>query len=497
MQHNFMKVAIIGAGLGGLSAACLLASRGYRVSVYEKNDAAGGKMNIEKAGGFRFDTGPSLLTMPFVLDELFARCGEAMDDHLALEALSPLCRYFYRDGTIFNSYTEQRKTLGEIERIAPNDRDAYRRFMEYAAGLYEHTADAFLFNPLYNMSDLKGIELKGAWGIDAFRTVSRRIDHYFQSPYLRKFFKRFTTYNGSSPLHAPATLNVIPHVEINQGGYYVRGGLYQIVRTLKALAESRGARFHFNSPARKIITKKGEAGGIELQNGTQIPADLVISNSDYTETMQYLLEADDRPIAERIRTACTRPSCSGFVMLLGVDRRYEQLAHHNIFFPEDYQREFRQIFEQMQPADDPTIYVANTSAADPHHAPPGCSNLFVLVNAPFLTGRTDWAQTARSYGSKIIERLEKYGLHALSEHIAFKQTITPRDFQHRYRAWRGSIYGTSSNSRWSAFMRPANKSRHIDHLYFTGGSTHPGGGIPLVILSALHAVELISRYEED
>lgn len=492
-----MRIVIIGAGLGGLSAAALLAGRGHQVTVIEKNSTAGGKMSRRQTNGYYFDTGPSLLTMPFVLEALFERCDASLQDHLSLDPLNPLCRYFYPDGTVFNSYRDQQAALEEIRSVAPADAAPYRSFMEYAAGLYHKTADAFLFNPLHGLQDLRGLKWKNLTGIDAFSSVSRRVDQYFESPYLRQFFKRFTTYNGSSPYQAPATLNVIPHVEINQGGYYVRGGMYRIAEAIQSLAEKQGATFSFNTEITRIDTEDRGVRGVRTHFGEHIPADLVVANSDVQVTLETLLGTHALHPFRFFRRKASEPSSSGFVLLLGVERKYPGLAHHNIFFSGDYRQEFARIFEDGHFPDDPTIYVANTSESDPSHAPAGCSNLFVLVNAPYLNGKIDWEQQKKRCRDLIIRKLERQGLQHLEKHIAFEEIMTPLHFRERYHAYRGSIYGTSSNSRLAAFVRPGNKSRAIDGLYFVGGSAHPGGGIPLVLLSSFHADELISRYEEE
>jgi phytoene desaturase len=222
----------------------------------------------------------------------------------------------------------------------------------------------------------------------------------------------------------------------------------------------------------------------------------VISNSDATETTLRLLPDAVIPPRKRKKAANIEPSCSGFVLLLGIDTKYEQLVHHNIFFSDNYEREFEQLFEKKIMPDDPTIYVANTSFSDPDHAPKNGSNLFILVNAPYLSKHYDWEVSEQLYGDKIIRELEKKGLRGLSKHIKFRKSITPVEFYQKYRSNKGSIYGTSSNSMFSAFLRPRNKSREVEKLYYVGGSTHPGGGIPLVIQSAFNAVELIGRYEE-
>lgn len=493
---NTKKVNIVGAGLGGLATACLLAAGGHEVTVFEKNKQAGGKINQIEAGGFRFDTGPSLLTMPFILEELFSRCGADLNRFLTLKPVDPICRYFFRDGTIFSCYQQLDKTLNEIQRFAPADTDSYEQFLSYSSDLYSHTKDAFLFNPLYSFQDLRNLNLLDFLKIDAFTTVSDRVDEYFESPHLRQFFKRFTTYNGSSPFQAPATLNVIPHVELNLGGYYVDGGMYNIITSLFKLAQKMGVRFLFDTRITKIEVKQKQARSLIDEDGKRYKADLIISNCDASETYLHLLDEGDISKKQKKSIRSMEPSCSGFVLLLGINRSYPQLCHHNIFFSGDYEREFRQIFKKKIMPDDPTIYIADTSVSNPGHAPVNGSNLFILVNAPYLSDQYDWQKHELSYAEFIITELENRGLDDLGESIVQQSTITPLDFQEKYRSNRGSIYGTSSNNRLSAFMRPKNKSRQIDGLYVTGGSSHPGGGIPLVILSAFHALELIERYDD-
>ncbi|MFV1885050.1 MAG: phytoene desaturase family protein [Balneola sp.] len=488
-----MKISIIGAGIGGLTSACLLAAKGHKVTVFEKNKRVGGKMNLVEAEGFRFDTGPSLLTMPHLLEKLFNECGQKLEDHLKLVPLSPICRYNYPDGTVFDCFDDRLKTQAEIDKIAPEDSEAYSRFLDYAESIYTKTADAFIYNPLFDFSDFRNLDLFSFFGIDAFSKVSDKVDEYFKSDYLRKFFKRFTTYNGSSPYLAPATLNVIPHVELNQGGFYVDGGMYKIAETLFWLAGSLGVEFVFDAEVSEINITNEKTDGIRV-NGEFLKSDLVVGNSDATETIVNLLPEKSIPKKRKEKIAAIEPSCSGFVLLLGIDTKYEHLVHHNIFFSENYQDEFRHIFEEKVMPDDPTIYVANTSFSNPSHAPEGSSNLFILVNAPYLSENYDWEKESALYQEKVVRNLEERGLSDLSKHIVFQAAITPMDFYTKYFSNKGSIYGTSSNNKFAAFIRPRNKSREIDGLYFVGGSTHPGGGIPLVVQSAFNAVELIERY---
>lgn len=490
-----MDIKIIGSGLGGLAASCMLAHEGNDVTILEKNDKPGGKINEVRAKGFRFDTGPSLLTMPFILEKLFKFCDADIGQYLDIQPLDPICRYFYPGGLQFDCHQDAEVNTAQIQELAPQDVQAYKQFQEYAEQLYKRTKDAFLFNPLYGLSDLGSLNLLDFFKIDAFKTVSERIDEMFQSSELRKFFKRFTTYNGSSPFQAPATLNVIPHVELSMGGYYIHGGIYRLIEALVTLAKEQGVDISYNTKVNRIGTANGKVSGVIDENGNRHGADLIVSNADAAETYLQFMNSSEVSTIKKKKIESLEPSCSGFVMLLGLDKTYKALSHHNIFFSEDYKLEFEQIFDEKTMPDDPTIYIADTSQTDPEHAPGNGSNLFVLVNAPYLSNQLDWNKQEDNYREQIIKILQERGLTDLRDHIVYSECITPRDFYQKYRSNKGSIYGTSSNSKLAAFMRPRNKCRSVEGLYLVGGSTHPGGGIPLVTLSAFHAVELINRFE--
>ncbi len=490
-----MKISVIGAGLGGISAAAMLASQGHRVDLFEQNENIGGKMQEIREAGFRFDTGPSLLTMPFLLEQVFERCGKSASDYLEWVQPEPICRYQFPDGAVFHNYHDPARNREELMRIAPEDVEAWDDFLNYGFDLYRRTAETFLFNPLQDLRDMQLRDIPDFLRIDAFSTVSKRVDDYFSSPRLRQLFKRFPTYNGSSPYLAPATLNVIPYVEIRLGGYYIRGGMYNLARALVKLAEDSGVRIHTGIPVDMIVPDPGRKRTISgiMINGKQYEADAVVANSDATATYMSLLPRNALSPLKKRKISRIEPSCSGFVVLLGLNRSYPQLRHHNIFFSENYEEEFRAIFELREPPQDPTVYVTNTSVTDPHDAPPECSNLFMLVNAPYTANGQLWHEWMETYTDHIILTMEARGLEGLRDAIVVRKVITPPDFERLYGSNKGSIYGTSSNNRNAAFLRPRNKSPWYDNLFLCGGSTHPGGGIPLVMQSAMNVDALVKR----
>jgi phytoene desaturase len=490
-------IAVVGAGLGGIGAAVRLAAAGHRVTLLEKNERPGGKMNLVEAGGFRFDTGPSLITLPGVLADTFRAAGRRIEDYLALKPLDPICRYRFADGSGLDVSPNLPRLVSEVGRLAPNDVTGLFRFLAYARTLFERAGPVFLLRERPRLRDLLARRGLDAARIDAHISMHRAVRRFFKDPRLVQLFDRYATYNGSSPFRAPATLSIIPYIEIASGGWYIEGGLYRLVEALVQVAEELGVVFHASTEVAELLVeprgsfRSGRVSGVRFAGGGTLFADAVVVNADPMYAYPALVpeQFHDRRLARRMEGL--EPSCSGVVLLLGVKGDYPGLAHHNVFFSNDYRTEFEYIFERGEPAPDPTIYVACTSKSDPTQAPPGCLNLFVLVNAPALTPQANWREWQGPYRERILARLESVGLSGLRERIVFEQTITPLDFQEKYHAWRGSIYGVSSNNRMSAFLRPPNRAPGISNLYFVGGSVHPGGGIPLVLLSARLIARLI------
>jgi phytoene desaturase len=480
------SIIIIGAGLGGLSAACRLARAGFSVTVLEKNANVGGKVNVVEANGYKFDTGASLLTMRHVLEDLFEFCERRVEDYLEIVPLEPICRYFWSDGARFDASQNIESTEREIERIEPADVAGFRKYLADSKQKYEIAERTFLAKSLNDLPKLLKPEyLPDLLKISTLKTLDKHNAAYFKSPKLRQLFNRFATYNGSSPFETPATFALIPFVEFGLGAWYARGGMYEIPRALERLATELGVKIFTEAEVEKIVVENGKAVGVEV-GGEVTGADFIVSNMDAVETYRNLLPVKKFQNRE--------PSCSGFVLLLGTKRKFDQLAHHNIFFSDDYKAEFDAIFKQKIPAPAPTIYVCATSRTDPTQAPEAHENLFVLVNAPYTSAAVDWENEKQNYRDLIVEKLESVGLDDLNASIDFEQIITPADFETKFRANRGSIYGISSNGIFSAFLRVPNKSRELENLYFVGGATHPGGGIPLVLLSGKMAAEMIADF---
>lgn len=486
------KVIVIGAGLGGLSAACRLARDGNDVTVIERNPVPGGKVNQVSEQGYHFDTGASLVTMKHVFEELFEYCGHDIADHLDFVPLDPICRYFWKDGAVLDTSSDLERTEEGLRRISKRDAGRFRGFLEDSRRKYEISERTFLSRSLNDLPRLlTPRNIPDLFRISSLSTLSTHTARHFESRKIRQLFNRYATYNGSSPYRTPATFALIPWVEFGLGAWYPKGGIYEIPREIESLARKSGAALRYGSPVDEILVDGGRAAGVRVA-GEVLEADAVVANSDAIETYRNLIPREYRRIFTDRKLDRIEPSCSGFVILLGTNRKFDTLAHHNIFFSDDYKAEFEAIFAARKLPADPTVYVCATSRTDPSQAPEGCENLFVLLNAPY-TGVVDWESEKEGIADRVISRLESAGLDGLAESAVYREIITPADFETRYRANKGSIYGVSSNGVLSAFMRVPNKARDIDGLYFVGGTTHPGGGMPLVLLSGRMAAELIAK----
>lgn len=495
-----MKCAVIGAGLGGLSAAIRLAVSGHTVDVYEKNNNPGGKANSFVSAGFRFDTGPSLLTMPFVLEELFEFAGKKLKDYVDLKKLDILCKYFYPDGTVINAYSELEKFSKEIENNTNDSSGNVKKYLEYSAKIYELTADLFLFKSFTERSTFlnrKALNtLLNINKIDPFRTMHKANSSFFKDQKTIQLFDRYATYNGSNPYLAPATLNIIQHVEYNLGGYIPVKGIYSIVEAVYRLAEETGVSFIFNSEVNSINYSNNIVKGISfIKDGNKDSAeyDIIVSNSDTGYTYGTLL--NDNSSAGAKKYSRQEPSSSALVFYWGVEGIFDDLEIHNILFSEDYKKEFDQLFNDKKCPEDPTIYIYISSKINSTDAPEGKSSCYVMINAPYDAGQ-DWEKETVTSKERILLKIEKVLGIELKNRILTEDILTPPKIEEMTVSKRGSLYGISSNNKMAAFLRQQNRSRKYKGLYFTGGSAHPGGGIPLVILSGKITADLINKYEK-
>ncbi|MDZ4742243.1 MAG: phytoene desaturase family protein [Verrucomicrobiota bacterium] len=477
------KCVIIGGGLGGLASAIRLAHAGMKVTLLEKNATLGGKAGVFCKDGFTWDSGPSLLTMPGVLRELFDDVGHDLDESLTLHRIDPVCRYFWSDGTVI----DEDKSFFQ--------RPDVLRFMDYAEKIYKLSGEAFLRHPpsqfykaFLNPRNL--LLLPHLPKVMTLKSVDQVVRKYFHDPHLRQLFDRFATYNGSDPYRAPATFNIIPYVEDKFGAWYPEGGIVQLSRVLERLAGEFGVEIRTECPVIGI-----SPSGVKYQSGGKTlieSADTIICNADVIYAHDKLLNTEKaRKAVEKMNDK--ELSCSGYILFLGVNRRYPQISHHNIFFSDDYEREFRHIFKRFKLPEDMTIYISATSRTNEQNAPPGCDNYFVLINSPITKMINDKNYLENLYPQMVIRRLEKMGLEDLGQTIVSKTVFTSYDFRSRDNASGGSLYGHASNNPMSALFRPSIRSSVQDNLYFVGGTTHPGGGIPLVLLSAKMACDMILK----
>lgn len=492
-----MRVAVVGAGLGGLSAAVRLAAAGCRVDVFDRLSYPGGKAGSHEVEGFRFDTGPSLITMPEVYADLFAAGGRKVEDYLRFEPLSPICRYFWDDKTVFNGYAGASEPAEEAARVFDEPRENIREFLAYSAKIYELTADIFLRRSLHDyrtyLSRRFLASLLQVRKIDALRTMDEGVRAHIRHPRLVQLFDRYATYNGSNPYSTPATLNIIPHVEYHIGGYASRDGIHAIPLAIREMAETVGTTFHFGTEVERILSDSDRRiTGVRVA-GENLAYDAVVSNVDVTPMYERLLEDREAPLYRRYQSL--EPSSSGMVFFWGMKRQFPSLTVNNIFFSSDYRLEFHRIFAEHRVPENPTVYVNITSKITTADAPANGENWFVLLNVP-ATGEQEWGDEVARSREVVFERLSRILETDIRDAVAYERVMTPADIARDTSSHRGSLYGIASNDRLAAFLRHPNRVTRYPGLYVCGGSAHPGGGMPLSILSGKLAAEMLLRYEQ-
>lgn len=482
-------IHIIGAGVAGLAVAIRLACKGHQVHIFEANDYPGGKLTAIQQDGFRFDAGPSLFTLPQLMVELLQLCHANNIETFAYTRLPITCRYFYEDSTVINGYADPKKFALEVYRkTGEHPRQVYQH-LQKSQQIFQITAPVFLEKSLHKirtyLSPTTLFSFLQLPRINAFQTMHQANAQQFKHPKVIQLFNRFATYNGSNPYKAPATLNVIPHLEHHKGAYFPIGGMHAITQTLYQLAQQQGVQFHLNTKVDRIIVKNKKAVGI-IANKHSYDSDVVISNADVFATYRHLMPDQKAPE----KTLQQPKSSSALVFYWGIGKVFPQLDLHNIFFSEDYQAEFEHIFQHKTIYDDPSIYLNITSKYQASDAPVGCENWFVMINVPNNSGQ-HWATLIPQSRQYILTKLSRMLQIDIASLIQTEHILDPRTIEQKTSSHLGALYGNSSNNRWAAFLRHPNFSNAIKNLYFCGGSVHPGGGIPLCLQSAKIVANMI------
>ncbi len=474
-----MKAAIVGSGIGGLATAIQLAKKGYSVDVFEKNATYGGKMSEFTLGNYRFDGGPSLFTMPHYVTNLL---DEVLKKDFQFDQLEHICHYFFHNGQFFAANANKNQFIKEAAAEFNESEKSIRKFLKKAQTIYHITAPVFLESSLHKFKTyLSKTGIRGIlnlWRINMFQTMNDAILKQFNNPNLIQLFNRYATYNGSNPYVAPATLNVISHLEFHYGAYLPKKGMREIALILFKQAQKLGVQFHFNSEIKHIIKSDDHLQAIELKNGQVFNADLFVSNVDAKLFYSNLLKAN---VPKKIKQA--ENSSSALIFYWGIKKEFKQLDVHNILFSDNYPQEFESIFGERKLQNDPTVYINITSKKIKSDAPEGCENWFVMINTPYNDGQ-DWDAFRKEARKKIIQKVNHCLKTDIEQFIEEETYLDPILIESNTGSNKGSLYGSSSNQKMSAFFRQSNFSNQFKNLYFCGGSVHPGGGIPLCLLSA-------------
>ncbi len=478
--RSLPDAVVIGAGLGGLAAALRLSVRGARVTVLERGPRAGGKMNRWSAAGFRFDTGPSLITMPHVFEELFEDAGLRLADHVERVRVDPLARYVYPDGTRFDHTADLPAWLPTVRDLEGGDASGFLRYLALGARLHEISRHTFFAGaPGSLRRPPPAAALRDVPWRDGFGNYHRVVCRHVRSDPLRRLLDRYTTYVGSSPYRTPSTLAVVPYIEYAYGGWHLRGGLYRLVEALLGRLEERGVEVRTSTPAVRLRVERGAVAGVETAGGDTVPARIAVMNGDASR-VPALLGGEPARLPD--------PSLSAFILLLALRRERPGQLHHTVYFSDDYAAEFRDLFEARRFPDDPTVYVNMPSRTDRSMTPGYGEVAFVMANAP--AGGTWDAAAAAAARRRVLARLRAGGFAVEEGDVVAEDAWTPGRLASAYDMPGGAIYGAASHGVRGAFLRPPNRHRAVRGLYLAGGSSHPGGGTPTVLLSARIAADL-------
>lgn len=500
-----LPVAVIGGGLGGLAAAVTLAGRGHRVVLFEANDWLGGKAASFEEQGFRFDMGPTILTLPEVLRRVFAEAGRDMDRELQLLRLEPQWRCFFDDGAVLDLVGDVDAMARRIDAFAPGGEvgEGYRRYIEQSEQLHRISESFFFWKSVEGIGDT--FNLRNSFSLSTLadvlalrmgRTLGGVVREHVNDARVAQLVDHFVQYVGSNPFAAPAVLGAIAHMQTKEGIWYPRGGTRAVPLALERVARELGVEVRTGTAIADITTTGGRVSAVVTAAGERLPVRAVVSNMDAVRTYRELLDP-----AQAERGAALRdrePACSGVVFYLGLDRAYEHLAHHDFVFSRDAEEEFDYIYRRGEPAPDPTCYLAAPARTEPGVAPAGGEALYILVHTPYLRAHHDWRVMLPAYRRVVFDKLARCaGLTDLESRIRVERHLTPQDIHDRYRVLNGAIYGLASHGRFTGAFKPGNRRRDVPGLYLAGGAAHPGPGMPMVLMSGWIAADALDADERS
>lgn len=498
------KIGIIGGGLGGLSAACVLAARGHSVILFERNHWLGGKAAQLGGNGFRFDMGPTIVTMPSVLRRIFDEAGAQMEDYLELVRLDPQWRCLFQDGSVLDLAQNPDEMARTLDGFAPgtNAGQRYRDFIAYSEQLHGISNRHFFYKSIGGLRDMfewnSSFDPKMLGDVLAMRmgrSVASTVRSFTPDPRVAQMIDHFTQYVGSSPYGSPAILCGIAHMQTEEGIWYPIGGTRAVPEALVKLATELGVEFRTGTKIEKILSDHGQVTGVRTDAGDEISLTAVVSNCDSVRTHRELMNGAASEAFARRREY--EPACSGVVLYLGLNKRYEHLAHHDFVFSRDPHEEFEWIYKKGEPAPDPTCYLAATSCTEPGTAPAGGEALYVLVHTPYLRPHHDWKKMLPDCRRVILDKLKRTGqMPDIESRIVFEQALTPQDIHERYHVLNGAIYGLASHGKFFGAFKPGNRSPDLRGLYLAGGAAHPGPGMPMVMMSGWIAADAIDEDDE-
>ena len=487
-----LNVGVIGGGLAGLAAACTLAARGHKVTLLEKNEWIGGKAAVLHQDGFRFDMGPTILTLPSVLHRIFREANRNLEDYMHLVALDPQWRCFFDDGGVLDLVPDLAKMKANLERFSPNPTvgQGYERFMQISKRLHEVSEKFFFWRSVGGIGDTMEVGgafsatvLKDVLSLRMGRSVAGLVRSCVPDARAAQMIDHFTQYVGSSPEASPAVLCGIAHMQTEEGVWYPIGGTRSVPEALSKLARELGVDIKTQVDIASIDSDGKSVRGVTTTTGEKYEFDAVVSNCDAVRTHRELMKgsATDKKFEKR---RSYEPACSGVVLYLGLKERYDHLLHHNFVFSKDPHEEFDYIYKQGKPAPDPTAYVCAPASTEPGVAPPGGESLYILVHTPYLRPDHDWTKMLPEYREVILDKLENTaGMKGIRDRIVTENSLTPEGIHKRYRVLNGAIYGLASHGRFLGAFKPANRSRDLKGLYLAGGAAHPGPGMPMVMMS--------------